>query len=155
MDRATPRYPSFMQAFDARLPPVSEDDRGVLRVGGTRVSLESVVIAFDRGVSAEEIVDSFPTLDLAAVYATPAFVLSNLPVVGDYLSRRQAAVEVLRAEAERRFPSTGLRPDWCRGTGKRSRDPVTGKSWVDVRGAGRQALRRLSSCGSPVRRIPR
>ena len=98
-----------MQAFDARPPPLSEDDHGVLRVGGTRVSLESVVTAFDRGASAEEIVDSFPTLDLAAVYGTLAYVLTNRTAVDDYLSRRQAAVEALRAEVERRFPTNELR----------------------------------------------
>ena len=106
---ATPRYPWLMQAFDARPPPLSEDEHGVLRVGGTRVSLESVVSAFDRGASAEEIVDSFPALELAAVYATLAYVLTDRAAVDDYLSLRQAAVEALRAEAEQRFPSTGLR----------------------------------------------
>jgi uncharacterized protein (DUF433 family) len=96
-------------AFDSRPPPLSQDENGVLRVGGTRVSLESVVLAFDRGASAEEIVDSFSTLDLASVYATLAYVLTHRRFVDEYLAHRQAQVEAEREEAERRFPAEGLR----------------------------------------------
>jgi hypothetical protein len=46
----------LMQAFEARPPPLREDADGILRVDGTRVTLESVVIAFDMGATAEEIV---------------------------------------------------------------------------------------------------
>lgn len=98
-----------MQAFEPAPPPLREDEYGVLRVGGTRVSLESVVTAFDRGASAEEIVESFPTLDLATVYATLAFILTYRDRVDDYLSQRADDVTRLREEVERRFPVTGLR----------------------------------------------
>jgi uncharacterized protein (DUF433 family) len=98
-----------MQAFDAPPPPLHEDENGVLRVGGTRVSLESVVIAFDRGASAEEIVDSYPTLTLASVYATLAYVLTHRQMVDEYLAARRVAVSELQAEVERRFPPEGLR----------------------------------------------
>ena len=71
--------------------------------------MESVVTAFDRGASAEEIVDGFPALDLAAVYGTLAYVLTNREHIDEYLSRRKDEVDALRAEAERRFPANGLR----------------------------------------------
>jgi Fe2+ or Zn2+ uptake regulation protein len=73
------------------------------------VSLESLVVAFDRGASAEEILESFPTLDLATVYAALAFVLSNRSFVDEYLALRKARVDEIRAEVERRFPAEGLR----------------------------------------------
>lgn len=73
------------------------------------MSLESVVTCFDRGASAEEIVESFPALDLATVYGALAYVLSNRPAVDEYLTTRGAQVEQLRAEAETRFPAQGLR----------------------------------------------
>ncbi len=75
----------------------------------TRVSLESVVLAFDRGASAEEIVESFPALDLPMVYATLAYVLVDRANIDDYLLRRREDLERLRAEAEKRFPSDALR----------------------------------------------
>lgn len=98
-----------MQAFDAQPPPLRTDEHGAVRVGDTRVSLESVVSAFDRGSSAEEIVESFPKLDLATVYATLAYVLTNRQRVDEYLLRRKESIQELQAEAEQRFPSTGLR----------------------------------------------
>jgi uncharacterized protein (DUF433 family) len=86
-----------------------EDEQGVVRVGGTRVSLESVVIAFDRGAAAEEIAESFPTLGLADVYSTLAFVLLNRSTVDEYLRAREVDTARIRAEVEARFPADGLR----------------------------------------------
>jgi uncharacterized protein (DUF433 family) len=97
-----------MQAFDARPPPLTLKD-GVIRVEGTRVSLETIVYAFDRGASPEEIVESYPTLDLAAVYATLAYVLHNREEVDRYVEHRRAEADRLRAEIEQRFPQDGLR----------------------------------------------
>jgi uncharacterized protein (DUF433 family) len=98
-----------MQAFDAQPPPLRVDEHGVIRVAETRVSLESVVIAFDRGASAEEIVESFPSVDLASVYGALAYVLTNRETVDEYLSRRKDEVAKLRADAERVFPAEGMR----------------------------------------------
>jgi uncharacterized protein (DUF433 family) len=40
--------------------PLAEDSHGVYRVGGTRVTLDLLVHAFNRGATAEEIVQKFP-----------------------------------------------------------------------------------------------
>lgn len=79
----------------AELPPapIREDAHGVLRVAETRVSLESVATAFDRGVSAEEIVESYPVLELADVYGVLTYVLHNRVEVDAYVARRRAASE--------------------------------------------------------------
>ncbi len=74
-----------MQAFYTPELPLHEDEHGVIRVGRTRVSLESVVVAFDQGASAEEIVDRYPSLRLAVVYSTIAYVLANRKRVDAYL----------------------------------------------------------------------
>ena len=101
-------YPVHMQAFDARPPPLALID-GVVRVQGTRVSLETIVYAFDRGASAEEIVESYPTLDLGAVYATLAYVLQNREEVDRYVERRRTEADRLRVEIEQRYPQDGMR----------------------------------------------
>ncbi len=98
-----------MLAFDARPPPLSFDEQGVIRVGGTRVALESIVIVFDRGASAEEIVDSYPALELTAVYATLAYVLAHRVEVDEYVAGRRRAGDAVKAEIEARFPQVGLR----------------------------------------------
>ena len=47
---------------------IGRDSRGVYRVGGTRVTLDLVVRAFNRGATAEDIVQRFPSLELSDVY---------------------------------------------------------------------------------------
>jgi uncharacterized protein (DUF433 family) len=47
--------------------PIRVDAEGVLRVGPTRVTLDSVVAAFDEGGTAEEIVQQYPALALPDV----------------------------------------------------------------------------------------
>jgi uncharacterized protein (DUF433 family) len=98
-----------MQAFEARPPPLSEDADGVLQVAGTRVTLDSVVIAFDMGATAEEILHKYPALDLTSVYEVIAYVLRHREAVDEYLARRQQVATEVRAEIEKRFPPDGFR----------------------------------------------
>ena len=98
-----------MHAFDLHPPPLVEDAQGVIRVAGTRVQLETIVTAFDLGATPEEIVQSYPTLALPAVYAIIAYVLQNRPRVDAYLATRRDESAALRREIEQRFPSDGLR----------------------------------------------
>lgn len=48
--------------------PLAKDAHGVYRVGGTRVTLDIVVRAFNQGATAGEIVQEFPSLQLPDVY---------------------------------------------------------------------------------------
>ena len=98
-----------MQAFGTPEVPLHDDKHGVIRVGRSRVSLESVVVAFDHGASAEEIVERYPTLSLPVVYSTIAYVLANRTRVDAYLSERQVVAAELRKEVEKRYPRDGLR----------------------------------------------
>ncbi len=49
---------------------VREDAHGVLRIGGGRVMLDSVVAAFEQGHSPETIRAQYPSLSLEEVYGT-------------------------------------------------------------------------------------
>jgi uncharacterized protein (DUF433 family) len=69
--------------------PFVVDADGVARVGGTRVTLDTVVRAFKRGDAAEEIAASYSPLALAEVYAVIAYYLRHEPDVEAYLRRRQ------------------------------------------------------------------
>jgi uncharacterized protein (DUF433 family) len=89
--------------------PLSADEAGVLRVAGTRVSLDSVIHAFDEGATPEEIAQDFPTLDLAAIYSVVSHYLQNRVEVERYLARRAVQREELRKETEARFNPQGLR----------------------------------------------
>ena len=48
--------------------PIHTDAHGVVRVAGTRVTLETIVDAFETGATAEEIAQQYPTVPLVDVY---------------------------------------------------------------------------------------
>jgi len=84
--------------------PVRMDSHGVLRVGNTRVSLDSVVYGFNRGEDAAEIQRNFDTLSLAEVHAAIAYYLHNKAEVEQYLDEQKIIQEEIRARIERDFP---------------------------------------------------
>lgn len=89
--------------------PLRTDEHGVMRVGKTRVPLDTVVYAFNQGSSPEEIVMSYPSLELVDVYAVVNYYLHNRTEVDAYLSQREADATRIRAENEKRFPQEGIR----------------------------------------------
>jgi uncharacterized protein (DUF433 family) len=77
--------------------PIETDKDGVIRVGNTRVTLETLVSAFNGGSTAEEIVYQFPVLNLADVYAVITYYLRNRNTVEKYLNNRlQLAGQIKR-----------------------------------------------------------
>lgn len=89
--------------------PLQTDSDGVMRIQGTRVTLDTVIIAFQEGATAEEIVQQYPSLRLADVYSVIAYYLNWRPEVDAYLRERQQHAAEVRAENELRFNPTGIR----------------------------------------------
>jgi uncharacterized protein (DUF433 family) len=89
--------------------PLRTDEHGVMRVGRTRVPLDTVVYAFNQGSSPEEIVMSYPSLELVDVYAVVNYYLHNRTEVDAYLSQREVEATRIRDENEKRFPQEGIR----------------------------------------------
>lgn len=77
--------------------PLAVDADGVVRVGGTRVTLETVIGAFQDGATAEQILDSFPSLKLSDIYAAIAYYLRHRDEVDAYLCERDQQAERVRA----------------------------------------------------------
>jgi uncharacterized protein (DUF433 family) len=73
-----------------------EQQDGTFRIGGTRVSLDSVVYAYRRGASPEGIQRSFPSLTLEQVHGALAFYLSHQTEVDDYLVQGEKGFEELQ-----------------------------------------------------------
>ena len=89
--------------------PLSLDASGGVRVGGTRVPLDTVIYAFLEGATAEEIVEDFPTLDVADIHVLIGYYLRNRDAVDAYLREREVEAEAIRAEHLARFPQDGIR----------------------------------------------
>ncbi|MCC6124747.1 MAG: DUF433 domain-containing protein [Pirellulales bacterium] len=66
-------------------------------IGGTRVSLDSIVLAFLQGLSPEAIAaECFPTLALEQVYGAIAYYLANRPEIDAYLKKANVEFDALR-----------------------------------------------------------
>jgi uncharacterized protein (DUF433 family) len=88
-------------------PPV--DQVATVRVGGTRVTLETVVAAFDRGDSPEEIREQFPTLALGDIYAVLTYFVRHSHEVRDYVAGQDRRSDRACVRIEAVDPSDGLR----------------------------------------------
>jgi len=80
--------------------PLRTDDGGVMRIGNTRVSLDSVVYAYRRGATAEQICEDFPTLDLADVHIVISYCLRHGEEVDEYLAAQRKESAELRERIE-------------------------------------------------------
>ena len=89
--------------------PLEFTTDGVIRIGKTRVTLDTVIAVFKQGTTAEEIVYRYPSLKLADVYATIAFYLNHQQEVEVYLQQKQQQAQEIRKMNEARFDPQGLR----------------------------------------------
>lgn len=89
--------------------PLTSDKDGVMRVGSSRVTLDTLVAAFREGMSAEGIVEQYPSLELGEVYSVIGYVIRHAQEVDDYLAGRQRHGEMVRQANEARFSPTGVR----------------------------------------------
>jgi uncharacterized protein (DUF433 family) len=89
--------------------PLAADADGVVRVGGTRVSLDTLVAAFRQGATAETIADQYPSLQLGDVYTVLGYYLRHQAEVNAYLDKRRQLATQVRQENEARFDPVGVR----------------------------------------------
>jgi uncharacterized protein (DUF433 family) len=83
--------------------PLKVDKDNVVRVGDTRVTLDTVVTAFQEGATAEEIVQQYPSLELAGVYSVIGYYLQRRSEVENYLQQRQSQGEMVRMENQAKY----------------------------------------------------
>ncbi len=73
-------------ALKRETPPLREDEIGAIRIGSSKVLLETVIRAFQDGAPPESIVHRYSTLSLSDIYNT----------IGYYLRYRDAVEAHLR-----------------------------------------------------------
>jgi uncharacterized protein (DUF433 family) len=67
---------------------------GAYQIADSRVSLDSLVYLFREGMSAESMVESYPTLTLEQVHGALAFYLANQKEIDAYLIEGQRDAEL-------------------------------------------------------------
>ena len=91
----------------AELIPLTRDKHGSIRVGKTRVTLDSIAYCFKDGDSPEEIVEAFPTVSLSDVYLVLGYCLRHADEVEEYLAQGQQIAKEMRERDT--FNTPGLR----------------------------------------------
>ena len=91
--------------------PLRADESGTIRIGGKRVTLESVIADFERGATPEQIVEDFDVLKLADVYYVIGYYLRHRDEVDRYIQHQRDENARLRAEWEAKHPPKVTKAD--------------------------------------------
>ncbi len=92
----------------AETAPLTINADGVVYVGKTRVTLDTVITVFKQGMTAEEIIYRYPSLQLKEVYAAISFYLNHQEDVELYLQQRQQKAQEIRRQNQLKFNSQAL-----------------------------------------------
>jgi uncharacterized protein (DUF433 family) len=102
--------PAVMTEWDFGLTaPLRRDESGTIRVGNTRVTLDSVVHQFKEGAVAEQILYDFPSLTLRQIYGAIFYYLEHTEAVEQYLREQERIGEETRRFIESRMNTEQLR----------------------------------------------
>jgi uncharacterized protein (DUF433 family) len=86
--------------------PLRTDANGAIRIGNTRVLLELVISAYQRGETSESIIDSYPSLSIGDVYAVLGYYWANRDAIDAYARQRDSQAEqALRDMESARTPA--------------------------------------------------
>src|ERR671919_1400084 len=81
---------------------VELDEHGVMRIGNSRVMLDSILAGFAQGHSPETLQQQYPTLSLEEVYGAITYYLAHTDEVHTYLKRQDELWEAWRAKSATR-----------------------------------------------------
>jgi uncharacterized protein (DUF433 family) len=95
--------------IEASPVPLTISNKGVISITGTRVTLDTVIHAFEEGATAEEIALRYPTLRLVDIYAVITYYLNHQVEVKAYLKQERELDDKMRLENETRHDMSGIR----------------------------------------------
>jgi uncharacterized protein (DUF433 family) len=90
-------YP-MIHSFANEVMPLEIDPHGTVRIGKTRVTLDTVIAAFADGATPEQIIQQYPSLQLADVYHVIGYCLRRPLEIDAYLQQRRAKADAVRQQ---------------------------------------------------------
>ena len=103
----TPRLPLTTSTVGA--VPLEQLEDGTVRFAGTRVSLDSIIIAHKQGRKPVQINESFDLINVPDIEKAIAFYESEKAIVDDYLNAREAIAKIWQELNEERQRSSEWR----------------------------------------------
>ena len=90
-----------MATFDiTQAAPLTLWEDGSIRIGSSRIAIDSIVREFTSGATAEQIQDDFPSLSLREIYGAISYYLDYPDRVEEYLLGRDQEAAKVRQEVE-------------------------------------------------------
>jgi uncharacterized protein (DUF433 family) len=100
---------SAPEQFQATSPPFRWDEAGGIRIGSSRVTLDSILAAYHNGSTPEEIAIQFSVLRLEDIYSTIAYYLNHRQEIESYLEQRDQQAQQLRQQLTQKHNLVDLR----------------------------------------------
>ena len=79
------------------------DGAGTIRVAATRITLDTLIGAYKRGDTPQEIAEGFPSLGLAVIYSVIAYYLHHQAELDAYLAEGESKAEEFRRQHPEMF----------------------------------------------------
>lgn len=95
--------------FSATTPPLRWDEAGGIRIGSSRVTLDSLLATYHNGSTPEEIAIQFSVLSLGDIYSTIAYYLNHRQEIDSYLEQRNQQAQKLRQQLTQKHNLVDLR----------------------------------------------
>ncbi|MGC1308799.1 MAG: DUF433 domain-containing protein [Phormidesmis sp.] len=100
---------SAQAEFQVTAPPLRWDEAGGIRIGQSRVTLDSLLAAYQAGATPEEIAVQYSVLSLADIYATITYYLTHQQQIDSYLNQRRQKAEQQRRQLTQEHNLSDLR----------------------------------------------
>jgi uncharacterized protein (DUF433 family) len=95
--------------FKTSAPPFRWDEAQSIRIGKSRVTLDSILASYNNGSAPEEIAVQYSVLGLGEIYAAIAYYLNHRQEIDDYLAQRRHKAQQRRSEFVQRYNLADLR----------------------------------------------
>lgn len=95
--------------FQATSPPLRWDEAGGIRIGSSRVTLDSLLATYHNGSTPEEIAIQYSVLHLEDIYSTIAYYLNHRQEIDNYLEQRNQQAQQLRQQLTQKHNLVDLR----------------------------------------------
>ncbi|MCX5965381.1 MAG: DUF433 domain-containing protein [Cyanobacteria bacterium] len=97
------------EKFQATSPPFRWDEAGGIRIGLSRVTLDSILASYHNGSTPEEIAIQFSVLRLEDIYSSIAYYLNHQQEIDSYLKKRSQKAYELRQQLTQKHNLVDLR----------------------------------------------
>ena len=100
---------SAPKKFQPISPPFRWDEAGGIRIGSSRVTLDSILASYHNGCTPEEIAIQFSVLHLEDIYSSITYYLSHRQEIDSYLEQRSQQSQQMRDQLTQKHNLIDLR----------------------------------------------